>query len=161
MVNDVIYVIRGKSGERKEREKGDLRFFSGVRPARERPYRRRNLFPFLKEASFGFFFIASHQTLCLSSGLEPSSNGGSSRGGKTRSRGGSRRVKIGLHVSVVIPGDGGYHRSVDAGFFPGGGGSFSFAAAGSSSREWEAFSAPSSPVLAPEGRGPHSSTLSD
>ncbi|KAF3523877.1 hypothetical protein F2Q69_00046491 [Brassica cretica] len=35
--------------------------------------------------------------------------------------------------------------------FPGGGGFFSFAAAGSSSREGEAFSAPSSPVLAPEG----------
>ncbi|CAG7864692.1 unnamed protein product, partial [Brassica rapa] len=43
---------------------------------------------------------------------------------------------------------------------PGGGGFFSFAAAGSSSREGEAFSAPSSPVLAPEGRGSHSSTLS-
>ena len=43
---------------------------------------------------------------------------------------------------------------------PGGGGFFSFAAAGSSSREGEAFSAPSSPVLAPEGKGSHSSTLS-
>ncbi|KAF2596481.1 hypothetical protein F2Q68_00008932 [Brassica cretica] len=44
--------------------------------------------------------------------------------------------------------------------FPGGGGFFSFTAAGSSSREGEAFSAPSSPVLAPEGRGSYSSTLS-
>ncbi|KAH0869147.1 hypothetical protein HID58_076169 [Brassica napus] len=35
--------------------------------------------------------------------------------------------------------------------FQGGGGFFSFAVAGSSSREGEAFSAPSSPVLAPEG----------
>ncbi|WZZ74506.1 hypothetical protein YC2023_085876 [Brassica napus] len=35
--------------------------------------------------------------------------------------------------------------------FPGGGGFFSFAAAGSSSREGEAFSASSSPILAPEG----------
>ncbi|WZZ73636.1 hypothetical protein YC2023_085006 [Brassica napus] len=68
--------------------------------------------------------------------------------------------KIGLHVQVVIPGDGGYHRSVDASFFPGGGGFLSFAAAGSSSREGEVFSAPSSPVLALEGRGSHSSTLS-
>ncbi|KAH0929991.1 hypothetical protein HID58_015718 [Brassica napus] len=136
--------------ERERREKRDLRFFSGVRPARERLCRRRNLSPLFKEVSFGFFFVASHRTLCLSSGLEPSSNGGSSRGGKTRSRGGSRREKIGLHVSVVIPGDGGYHRSVDAGFSPGGGGSFSFAAAGSSSRKGKAFSALFSPVLAPE-----------
>ncbi|KAF3544522.1 hypothetical protein DY000_02009069 [Brassica cretica] len=45
------------------------------------------------------------------------------------------REKIGLHVRVVIPGDGGYHRSVVAGFSPGGGGSFSSADAGSSSRE--------------------------
>ncbi|KAF3485932.1 hypothetical protein F2Q69_00057923 [Brassica cretica] len=44
--------------------------------------------------------------------------------------------------------------------FQGGGGFFSFAVAGSSSREGEAFSATSSPVLAPEGRGSHSSTLS-
>ncbi|KAH0939296.1 hypothetical protein HID58_006757 [Brassica napus] len=73
------------------------------------------------------------------------------RGGKTRSRGGSRREKRGLHVSVVILGDGGYHRSVDAGCSPGGGGFLSFAAAGSSSREGEAFFAPFSPVLAPEG----------
>ncbi|KAH0876537.1 hypothetical protein HID58_063931 [Brassica napus] len=72
-------------------------------------------------------------------------------GGKTRSRGGPWREKIGLHVQVVIPGDGGYHRSVDAGFSPGGGGFLSFAVAGSSSREGEVFSAPSSPVLAPEG----------
>ncbi|KAH0873330.1 hypothetical protein HID58_070692, partial [Brassica napus] len=35
--------------------------------------------------------------------------------------------------------------------FPGGGGFFSFAAAGSSSREGEAFSAPSSPVLGSGG----------
>ncbi|KAF3485302.1 hypothetical protein F2Q69_00055543 [Brassica cretica] len=81
-------------------------------------------------------------------------------GGKTRSRGGPWCGKIGLHVQVVIPGDGGYHRSVDASFFPGGGGFLSFAAAGSSSREGEVFSAPSSPVLALEGRGSHSSTLS-
>ncbi|KAF3611564.1 hypothetical protein DY000_02045956 [Brassica cretica] len=45
------------------------------------------------------------------------------------------REKIGLHVRVVVPGDGGYHRSVVAGFSPGGGGSFSSADAGSSSRE--------------------------
>ncbi|KAF3486372.1 hypothetical protein F2Q69_00055009 [Brassica cretica] len=62
------------------------------------------------------------------------------------------REKFGLHVRVVVPGDGGYHKSVDAGFSPGGGGSFSFADAGSSSREGEVISAPSSPVLAPEGR---------
>ena len=92
--------------------------------------------------------------------MEPSSKGGSSLGGKTRSRGGPWREKIGLHAQVVIPGDGGYHRSVDAGFSPGGGGSLSFAAAGSSSREGEVFSAPPSPVLAPEGRNSHSSTLS-
>ncbi|KAF2609963.1 hypothetical protein F2Q70_00008840 [Brassica cretica] len=79
---------------------------------------------------------------------------------KTRSRGGPWREKIGLHVQVVIPGNGGYHRSGDAGFSPGGGGFLSFAAAGSSSREEEVFSAPSSPVLAPEGRGSHSSTMS-
>ncbi|KAF2611688.1 hypothetical protein F2Q70_00008829 [Brassica cretica] len=133
---------------------------SGVRTARERPCRRRNLFPTVKEVSFCFFFVASHRTLCLSSGLESSSNGDSLLGGKTRSRGGSWREKIGLQVQVVIPGDGGYHRSVDAGFSPGGGGSLSFAAAGSSSREGEVFSAPSSPVLAPEGRSSHSSTLS-
>ncbi|KAH0900684.1 hypothetical protein HID58_040187, partial [Brassica napus] len=30
------------------------------------------------------------------------------------------REKIGLHVRVVVPGDGGYHRSVVAGFSPGG-----------------------------------------
>ena len=81
-------------------------------------------------------------------------------GGKTRSRGGPWREKIGLYVQVVIPGDGCYHRSVDAGFSSGGGGFLSFAAAGSSSREGEVFSAPSSPVLAPEGRGSHRSTLS-
>ncbi|KAF3603566.1 hypothetical protein F2Q69_00032702 [Brassica cretica] len=74
---------------------------------------------------------------CLNSGLELSSNGGSSLGGKTRSRGGSWREKIGLHVQVVIPRDEGYHRSVDPGFSPGGGGSLSFAAAGSSSRKGE------------------------
>lgn len=45
------------------------------------------------------------------------------------------REKIGLHVRVVVSGDGGYHRSVVAGFSPGGGGSFSSADAGSSSRE--------------------------
>ncbi|KAH0875163.1 hypothetical protein HID58_072525, partial [Brassica napus] len=45
------------------------------------------------------------------------------------------REKIGLHVRIVVPGDGGYHRSVAAGFSPGGGGSFSSADAGSSSRE--------------------------
>ncbi|KAH0864384.1 hypothetical protein HID58_081595, partial [Brassica napus] len=45
------------------------------------------------------------------------------------------REKIGLHVRVVVPGDGGYHRSVVAGFSPGGGGSFSSVDAGSSSRE--------------------------
>ncbi|KAG5378705.1 hypothetical protein IGI04_026547 [Brassica rapa subsp. trilocularis] len=95
----------------------------------------------------------------VGSGLEPSSNGGSSLGGKTRSRGGSWREKIGLHVQVVIPGDEGYHRSVNAGFSPGGGSSLSFTAAGSSSREGEVFSAPSLPVLTPEGRGSHSSTL--
>ncbi|CAN6861865.1 unnamed protein product, partial [Brassica oleracea] len=97
---------------------------------------------------------------CRSSGLEPSSKGGSPLGGKTRSCGGPWREKIGLHVQVVIPGDGGYHRSVDAGFSPGGGDFLSFAAAGSSSREGEVFYAPSSPVLASEGRGSHSSTLS-
>ena len=70
------------------------------------------------------------------------------------------REKIGLHVRVVVPGDGGYHRSVDAGFSPGGGGSFSFADAGSNSREDEVIYAPSSSVLAPKGRGSHSSTLS-
>lgn len=43
---------------------------------------------------------------------------------------------------------------------PGGGGFLNFAAVGSSSREGEAFFAPFSPVLAPEGRGSHSSTLS-
>ena len=92
--------------------------------------------------------------------MEPSSKSGSPLGGKTRSCGGPWREKIGLHVQVVIPGNGGYHRSGDAGFSPGGGGFLSFAAAGSSSREGEVFSAPSSPVLAPEGRGSHSSTLS-
>ncbi|KAH0878994.1 hypothetical protein HID58_066388, partial [Brassica napus] len=45
------------------------------------------------------------------------------------------REKIGLHVRIVVPGDGGYHRSVVAGFSPGGGGSFSSADASSSSRE--------------------------
>ncbi|KAF3545637.1 hypothetical protein DY000_02001573 [Brassica cretica] len=133
---------------------------SGVRPARERPCRRRKLSPTVKEVSFCFFFVACHRTSCLSSGLEPSSNSGSLLGGKTRSRGGSWREKIGLHVQVVIPGDGGYHRSVDTGFSPGGGGSRSFAAAGSSSWEGEIFSAPASLVLAPEGRGSHSSMLS-
>ena len=33
------------------------------------------LFLFI-EVSFGLFFVASHRSLCLSSGLEPSSNGG-------------------------------------------------------------------------------------
>ncbi|CAN6910572.1 unnamed protein product, partial [Brassica oleracea] len=97
---------------------------------------------------------------CLNSGLEPSSNGGSSLGGKTRSRGSSWREKIGLHVQVVIPGDGGYHRSVDPGFSPGGGGSLSFAAGGSSSQKGEVFSAPSSFSLLRLRRGSHSSTLS-
>ncbi|KAL0804772.1 hypothetical protein Bca101_097262 [Brassica carinata] len=133
---------------------------SGVRSARERPCRRRKLSLTIKEGSFCFFFVACHRTPCLSSGLEPSSNGGSLLGGKTRSRGGSWREKIGLHVQVVILGDGDYHRSVDAGFSPGGGGSRSFAAGGSSSWEGEIFSAPASPVLALEGRSSHSSTLS-
>ncbi|KAH0893992.1 hypothetical protein HID58_056421, partial [Brassica napus] len=129
-------------------ERSDIE--SGVRPARERLCRRRKLFPTVKELSFCFFFVACHRTPCLSSGLEPSSNGGSSLGGKTRSRGGSWHEKIGLHVQVVIPGDEGYHRSVDAGFSLGGRGSRSFAAAGSSSREGDIFFTPSSPVLAPE-----------
>uniref|UniRef100_M4DEG2 Uncharacterized protein n=1 Tax=Brassica campestris TaxID=3711 RepID=M4DEG2_BRACM len=96
--------------------------------------------PWLASPRFScFFFIASHRTPCLSSGLEPSSNGGSSLGGQTRLRGGSWREKIGLHVQVVIPGDGGYHRFVNAGFSPGGGGSLSFAAAGSSFRRRRGF----------------------
>ncbi|KAH0878492.1 hypothetical protein HID58_065886, partial [Brassica napus] len=48
------------------------------------------------------------------------------------------REKIGLHVRVVVPGDGGYHRSVVAGFSPGGG--------------VEAPSAPPTPVQVP-GKG--------
>ncbi|KAF3603565.1 hypothetical protein F2Q69_00032703 [Brassica cretica] len=120
-------------------ERGERRseIGSGVRTARERSCRRRNLSPTVKEVYFCFFFVASHRTPCLNSGLEPSSNGGSSLGGKTRSRGSSWREKIGLHVQVVIPGDGGYHRSVDPGFSPGGGDSLSFAAGGSSSRKGE------------------------
>ncbi|KAJ4866469.1 Metallo-dependent phosphatase-like protein [Raphanus sativus] len=59
-----------------------------------------------------------------------------------------------------FPGDGGYQSSVDAGFTPGGEGSFRFATAGSSSREGEATSAPFSSVLAPKGRGSFRSTLS-
>ena len=102
--------------ERKERERRS-EIGSGVRPARERPCRRRNLFPSVKEVSFCFFSVAYHRTPCRSSGLEPSSKGGSPLGGKTRSRGGPWREKISLHVQVVIPGDGGYHRSVDASFF--------------------------------------------
>lgn len=97
---------------------------------------------------------------CRSSGLEPSSEGGFLVWRDDALAWRPWREKIGLHVRVVVPGDGGYHRSVDAGFSPGGGGSFSFADAGSNSREDEVIYAPSSSVLAPKGRGSHSSTLS-
>ncbi|WZZ40619.1 hypothetical protein YC2023_036878 [Brassica napus] len=148
-----------KQMKRVERERRS-EIGSGVQPARERTCLRRNLSLTVKKVFFCFFSVAYHRTLCRSSGLEPSSKGGSPLGGKTRSRGGPWRENIGLHVQVVIPENGGYHRSGDAGFSPGGGGFLSFAAAGSSSREGEVFSAPSSPVLAPEGRGSHSSTMS-
>lgn len=60
----------------------------------------------------------------------------------------------------LVPGEGGYRRSFDAGFSPGGEGSITFTDAGLSSREGEAFYAPSSSVLAPKNRGLYSSTLS-
>uniref|UniRef100_A0A0D2ZUR6 Uncharacterized protein n=1 Tax=Brassica oleracea var. oleracea TaxID=109376 RepID=A0A0D2ZUR6_BRAOL len=66
----------GPDAYREERERRS-EIGSGVRPARERPCRRRILSPTVKEVSFCFFFVAYHRTPCRSSGLEPSSKGGS------------------------------------------------------------------------------------
>ncbi|KAH0912130.1 LOW QUALITY PROTEIN: hypothetical protein HID58_035451 [Brassica napus] len=48
-----------KSGRESRREKGDLRFFSGARPARERPCRRRKPYSFSKR----FLFASSSSRL--------------------------------------------------------------------------------------------------
>ncbi|KAH0876818.1 hypothetical protein HID58_064212 [Brassica napus] len=88
---------------------------SGVRSARERLYRRRNLSPTVKEDSFCFFSVAYHRTPCRSCGLEPSSKGGSSLGGKTRSRGDPWREKIGLHMEAITdPSTPAFFREVEA-----------------------------------------------
>ncbi|WZY86415.1 hypothetical protein YC2023_032799 [Brassica napus] len=144
---------------RKERERRS-EIGSSVRPARERPCRRRIL-P-LSVKMFLFASSPSPITECLVGALDWSHHPKvvSSFGGTTRSRGGHGVRRSACMFRVVVPGDGGYHRSVDAGFSPGGGGSFSFADAGSSSREDEVIYALSSSVLAPKGRGSHSSTLS-
>ncbi|KAF3514121.1 hypothetical protein F2Q69_00008996 [Brassica cretica] len=106
-----------KRKRKRERKRED--FLSGVRPARERPCRRRNPYSFSKR--FLFASSSSRLTDRFVGALDWNHplTVVSSRGGKTRLRGGSQREKRGLHVSVVILGDGGYHRSVDAGLFSG------------------------------------------
>ncbi|WZZ17222.1 hypothetical protein YC2023_110311 [Brassica napus] len=151
--------LKKRRSKRERREKGDLRVFSGVRPARERPCRRRKPYSFSKR--FLFASSSSRLTDRFVGALDWNhpSTVVSLRGGKTRSRGGSRREKRGLHVSVVWEMEAITDPSTSV-CSPGGGGFLSFAAAGSSSRKGEAFFAPFLPVLAPEGRGSHSSTLS-
>ncbi|KAJ4869179.1 Protein kinase domain-containing protein [Raphanus sativus] len=99
--------------------RSEFRF--NVRPARERPCRRRDLLFYRKRRFLCFFFAISHRTPCLNFGVESLFYGGFVFGEKTLSCEDSWRKKNGPHDKLSIPGDGGYRRSIDAGFSSGGG----------------------------------------
>ena len=130
-----------------KREKPDQSLGSGVRPARERPCRRRSLsFSFLF-VSFCFICAVPPRLLCLSFGAATNRHrwlGGWSKGAID----GRLRVRwSGLHVQVLAPGDGGYPRSVVVGFFSEGGGLLRSTVADFSFREGETHLAPPSPAF--------------
>ncbi|KAF3501993.1 hypothetical protein F2Q69_00045175 [Brassica cretica] len=108
------YKIRKVREKREKREKIDLSVGFGVRPACERACRRRS--PLSFSINCPAFVSSPSLPASALSKLWPTTNRGVSvLGVKTRLLRGYDVVKM-LVVWVLIPGDGGFHSSVAAGF---------------------------------------------
>ena len=104
-----------KREKREKREKVDLSVGFDVRPARERACRRRSLLSFSINCPV-FVSSPSPPASALSKFWPTTTRGVSVLGVNTRLLGGYGVVKT-LVVWVLIPGDGGFHSSVAAGFY--------------------------------------------